>query len=373
MSALFLALAVPWFVYQYFRVGTALLEVMFGEHVMQRFTTSLDPMHVKPWNYYYTTIYDTLSRIGLAWLATAGAILLIVRAVVKPTLADWLVIAWFAVPLILISGGTSKLHHYAYPFLPPVALAVGFGPAWVLDVARPHLVAIMQALERGVGALSDRLGPVRPILLILSIAAGIVSVATFVLGQVDLRLGGVQILRNSHIVRPLLLSFVLAAVAGRAVTASRLLVPAALLMAIVPIHEYGNSLTGIAETKHLLRDTGACLLRVREGERAAGHRAPGIYAVGGARWFLHSYYYYFRQAGAWESTPAGDAETIAKGLFAAGEQRPILIGDDGYRAVKQKWPEVGQVVPSLALRDVLLLLPGPYAVCAPRGGLAASD
>ena len=35
-----------------------------------------------------------------------------------------------------MSVGTSKLHHYAYPFLPPIALAVGFGPAWVARVGR---------------------------------------------------------------------------------------------------------------------------------------------------------------------------------------------------------------------------------------------
>jgi 4-amino-4-deoxy-L-arabinose transferase-like glycosyltransferase len=364
LTAVFVAVAAPWFLYQYLRVGNGLFEVMFGEHVMQRFTTSLDPMHVKPRSYYVTTIADWLARSGLSGLAIAGSILLVVRAFVQPRLDAWLVIVWFVVPLVLISGGTSKLHHYAYPFLPPLALAVGFGPAWLVSAVRPYLDAIMQSLDRHVSGFRLPRGFLRPVILIVAVAAGVLSVATFVFGQVDVRIGGLQILRNSHIARPLVVSFVLAAFAGRAVTAARLLVPAALMMALVPMSEYESSLEEIARNRHVLRDTGACLVRVRAAERAAGRSAPGIYAVGGERWFLHSYYYYFRHAGGWESAPTGDAATISKGLFVAGEQRPMLLGDDAYRLVKQTWPEVGQVVPSLALRDVLLLMPGPYAGCA---------
>ena len=39
------------------------------------------------------------------------------------------ILLWFAVPIIAISMGTSKLYHYAYPFLPPVALAGGYAIA----------------------------------------------------------------------------------------------------------------------------------------------------------------------------------------------------------------------------------------------------
>ena len=36
------------------------------------------------------------------------------------------VLLWATLPLALISVGTSKLYHYAYPFLPPLALAAGY-------------------------------------------------------------------------------------------------------------------------------------------------------------------------------------------------------------------------------------------------------
>jgi hypothetical protein len=49
----------------------------------------------------------------------------------------------------------------------------------------------------------------------------------------------------------------------------------------------------------------------------------------------------------------------------------MLIGDEQYRELKRSWPDVGQTVPSLRLRDVLLLMPGPYAACAPRTAASA--
>jgi len=34
---------------------------------------------------------------------------------------------WLVLPVTLLSLGTSKLYHYAYPYLPPLALAAGYG------------------------------------------------------------------------------------------------------------------------------------------------------------------------------------------------------------------------------------------------------
>ena len=51
-----------------------------------------------------------------------GAALLPVEAWRERRVEAVTVIAWLVVPLALMSMGTSKLHHYAYPFLPPLAL-----------------------------------------------------------------------------------------------------------------------------------------------------------------------------------------------------------------------------------------------------------
>ena len=36
------------------------------------------------------------------------------------------VLIWLVLPLATISAGTSKIYHYAYPYLPPAALAGGY-------------------------------------------------------------------------------------------------------------------------------------------------------------------------------------------------------------------------------------------------------
>ena len=72
---------------------------------------------------------------SVAWLAVRGAALLLVNTCFASRRLDKLVIVyWFVIPVALISVGTSKLHHYLYPFLPPLALAAGFGPAWLLAI-----------------------------------------------------------------------------------------------------------------------------------------------------------------------------------------------------------------------------------------------
>ena len=112
---------------------------MFAEHVYARFTASLDPGHVHPWNFYYLTMFRQLGYSGTTWLAVAGGLVLLVNTVRRPSLDQLLVVYWFVIPVALISTGTSKLHHYLYPFLPPVALAAGYGPAWLLAATRSQV------------------------------------------------------------------------------------------------------------------------------------------------------------------------------------------------------------------------------------------
>jgi hypothetical protein len=199
-------------------------------------------------------------------------------------------------------------------------------------------------------------------LLAIAAAAAALGVATLFLGDVRLRIGTVELLRNSHAARPFVIAFGLATLAGRGMLVLRLLLPVAVLMIVLPLNEYENGLRDLVAVRHPLRDTGACMLRVQGDERAAGKPAPGIYAIGEARWFLHSYFYYFRQLG-WDRVNTLEEPTVRDGLFVPGRQRPIIMDDDTYRTVKQKWPNVTQEVPVVALRDALLLLPGPYSQC----------
>jgi Dolichyl-phosphate-mannose-protein mannosyltransferase len=371
LSLVSIALIAPWFVYQYLNEGTGLFRVMFGEHVYTRFTASLDPGHVHPLSFYYQTMFRQLGYSGTTWLTIAGAVVLLANTIRQPSLDKLLIVYWFVIPVSLISTGTSKLHHYLYPFLPPVALASGYGPAWLLAAIRPHVDRAMTAVHRR--CVATRAWTPRVVNLFLALAAIAVVTAglTLVLGRIDVDVFHTTIFRNSSVERPLVIALVLAALAGQGVMAARVLLPAILLLAVLPINEYRNTLGELPQEHHPVRTTSACLERVRSSELAAGRTAPGIYAIGGERWFLHSYFYYLRKVGGWEEGPL-DERKVDQGLFEPGLQRPMMIGDAQYGQIRMRRGEALDKVPALRLRDVFLLMPGPYAVCAaapePRRG-----
>ena len=143
-----LALIAPWFVYQYSLQGDRLFDVIFGEHVVKRFTRFLDPAHVQPWHFYFTHLWAQLNASGVAWLVAAGSGLVLWKTVRHRWLEGALLILWFALPLAAISTGTSKLYHYAYPFLPPVALAGGY-----------FVDRLVTAIWRGIGRAASQLRP----------------------------------------------------------------------------------------------------------------------------------------------------------------------------------------------------------------------
>src|SRR6185503_8621479 len=79
-----------------------------------------------------------LALAGSLWISTVGLVMLAYRAwTERPWLAR-LVFVWWIVPFGLLSIGTSKMIHYSYPFLPPIALGAGL----VAD-------ALFRAVERG--------------------------------------------------------------------------------------------------------------------------------------------------------------------------------------------------------------------------------
>jgi 4-amino-4-deoxy-L-arabinose transferase-like glycosyltransferase len=360
-AALFVVLAAPWFVYQQIVAGAELWRIILGAHVVERFTVSIDPSHIQPWNFYYVTIYRELARTGTVWLTGAGAVLLFVRVLRERRLEELLVIAWFVVPLGLISIGTSKLHHYAYPFLPALALAAGYGPGWLAVASRDPVDAFMQRYvpTRGWGPRARR------ILIGLAGVSALLAAATLVLGQIEVSVGDVQLFRNSHVFRPVLVAFVLLTLAGHGVAAARWMVPIAVLIAVLPAQAYDDTRAHTRREDHPMRSARDCLVGVRERELAAGRPAPGVYAVREQKWMLHSHFYYFRRLGPWERGDALDERAIADGLFAPGRQRPMLLGDADYQAFKVSHAEALLGVPAVRLRDVLLLMPGPYAACSP--------
>jgi 4-amino-4-deoxy-L-arabinose transferase-like glycosyltransferase len=363
-AAVFLALASPWFLYQQAVAGSRFWQIILGDHVVARMTVSIDPSHIHAWDYYYRTIYDELGRSTTVWLALVGGVLLIGRAVRERTLDVLLVVAWFVLPLAIMSVGTSKLHHYTYPFLPPIAIGAGFGPALLLRKGREPMDRFMTALHERVAGLG--VGPrVRTALLVLAAVSFALALVTLVYGPLDITIGGSRIFRNSHAARPLLVAFALATVAGRGVMAARVLLPIALLLAVLPVEAYEGTVRRLMREEHPMRTSRDCLVGVRTRELAAGHPVPGIYTVAEHKWMLHSHYYYLRHLGQWERASTLDEAALERGLFTPGEQRPILIGDGDYQQFKLRHAAALTSLPIVRLRDALLLMPGPYSVCGP--------
>ena len=368
LAAVFVvALAAPWFVYQQLRVGNQLWRIIFGVHVFERFTTSVDPSHIHPWNYYYAEIIRELEHMGTAWLALAGIILLVWYAVRERRVEAVAVVMWLTVPLALMSVGTSKLHHYAYPFLPPIALAAGFGPAWVVRVGRQHVESFMKWTQQWLSQTRPLSEAARKVFLTLAFLALAIAAATLITGSLTWKIGNVLILRNSHVSRPLLVALIFATLGGRGVIAARFMFPIAMLLLVLPGNAYEDAFRRLSLEAHPLRSARDCAMQVRQAELTDGRQAPGIYAVGEQRWFLHSYYYYLHKVGGWERAATMEPAPLEAALFEPGHQRLVMIGDADYRAFKTNHAEALHSVPSVGLREVLLLMPGPYAVCGPPG------
>ncbi len=202
-------------------------------------------------------------------------------------------------------------------------------------------------------------------LLGLAGVAAILALATLLLGQVNIRIGDLPLFRNSHVFRPVFAAFVLATLAGRGVQAARWMVPIAILLSTVPAHSYEETRVHLRRDEHPMRSARDCLLSVRQQELAAGRQAPSIYAVREQKWMLHSHFYYFRRLAPWERAAEVDDRAVSDGLFVPGRQRPILMSDADYQAFKARHADALRSVPAVRLKEILLLMPGPYVVCAP--------
>jgi 4-amino-4-deoxy-L-arabinose transferase-like glycosyltransferase len=297
------------------------------------------------------------------WTVIAGLALLVVHTVRERRREQIVILAWFVAPVILISIGTSKIHHYVYPFLPPLALAAGYGVDWLLRVGRDYAVSVMTALQQRVGGVSGRTG-LRYVLLTLATVAAVLALATFLMGNVEWKIGDTRIFRNSHVSRPLAAAMLLALFAGRGAVAARLLWPVTLMLFVIPVNSYENIWKRALVKDYRLRSARECLTRVQRAERAAGRPGAGVYSIGQHRWFLHSYYYYLRDLG-WEAVDDIDQRAVDAAIVEPGRQRPVLIDDPAFRTIRPRYRDIS--VPRLPLPTAILLMPGPYAECDTSG------
>lgn len=378
-----LALILPWFIYQFRLRGEQVWTIMFGEHIVERFTASLDPSHLHPWYFYLTTMAREFSWAHDLVLVCAGLTLLAYQAIWQRR--DWalLLLAWFVIPLIAISTGTSKLYHYVYPFLPPLALGVGLVAATVLAAARRYDSEVSRLLDRIWPARWSAAIPgwLRVTLSVAAVIAITLAVLTPIIGSVWIRAGGVILIRNSTVSRPLIAATVLFVVLGLFRILPLALVTVLLLVAL-PLDAYRNVKSLEASQARYedapMRTLRDCLLQVQASGSPRGvylHTADDV-----GQW---KFVYYLRRPG-WSTDEVGDQRMLEQRLLTPDAERPVLMKRSDFdafrRAVATDPPRDGSLSELDRIRRItwdigwIMLLPGPYAQCADvKGGSVSTS
>jgi hypothetical protein len=230
----------------------------------------------------------------------------------------------------------------------------------------PHVdraVAVVHGLiERRlprVAALTRR-PAVRAALLSLAGVALAVAAVSVLYGPIRIRTGDF-LFRSSGILRPALVAFVLAMLAGGAEPFAKALIPV-LMLALLPIPQYRQSFDLFREARHPLRTARDCVQRL---QARGASRDPALYVDAPNVVLRHEDFYYFRRLRPWER-PEGEQPSdalLSRRLFVGAEQRPALVGTARYWEFTKR--HQAAPVPLVSFDDVLLLLPGPYAACAP--------
>ncbi len=358
------AAILPWFLYQYSRNGRQLWLVMFAEHVYTRFTAFADPGHVHPWHFYATEAWRALAEAHSAWLVLAGLILLVVHAVRRRVRDAGVLLIWLIVPVVLISFGTSKLYHYFYPYLPPLAIAAGYAVAWLTG----RLDGLVTPWRARLGASVPRLpAGVCRALWVVAAAGLLIALATAIVGSIHLRVAGHLLYRNSTVVRPLTVSLVCVALAGRALAAggAALMLFVAMLVP-TPLAAYGDNLARLTVRHHPLKDLAACLREVDASRRAMGLSAPGVYAPVSPEAYLHPYFFYLRGRG-WHA-PRVDDDLLYRSLFVPADERPVAVDKTRYAEFLARTPAATDTVVAVDQPNIFVLLPGQYGRCRAAAG-----
>jgi hypothetical protein len=347
--------------------------VMFGLHVYTRLTSFLDPSHLQPWSYYFTSMIYELTVSQTVWLVGVGLVVLLEETIRRRWVEGGAVLIWFVLPLVTISAGTSKIYHYAYPYLPPAALAGGYVVGLVYSFA-PGLLAGGMRLARGyfgfwlprLKAACDR-PVVRTVLLALAVVAIAMAAVSLVYGPVRFTVGGRELFKSSRVIRPCLLAIVVAILTGAIPRTSRA-VAVLVVASLLPLMIYRDVLADMRTEDHPMKTARDCMLQVAAEPDVAALGPRGLwvdgFGLGGA--FGHEHYFYFRSVRPWTIAPTPSPEKLAAFLYDPAEQRPMLVTDTVFQTFKHEYnPAPASLLPPIAtFGDMVLILPGPYAVCS---------
>ncbi len=348
----------------------------------RRFTGFLDPTHVHPWNYY---LHDDVAGVRAPAGAVAGGRRLHHAAgagVRRRWLEGAVVLMWAIVPMAIISAGTSKLYHYAYPFLPPLAIAGGYrrvagrdagaraAPTGARAESRTPLTSVAAASKSGHAAVCCASGGLfsscwrRPRQSRRRRWADCASTST-----------DTTLLSNSGVLRPVLLIVVVALGTRTSARVGRLVV-ALLVLNAMPLAAYREQLEAAARraSTRCARPPNAC-----SGCSAESGAGAGLFVdvpegnLASALLLLSS-----RAA----ARPRDNSVRSGHRPLPAAirpRPRPILMSDVTWREYLERRarrilrpvgaPELSP--PMVSFLNTVLLLPGPYVACSSEAGLRA--
>ena len=226
-----------------------------------------------------------------------------------------------------MSIGTSKLYHYAYPFLPPLALAAGYLIALFLMLAPVPLRNALEWIEDRLASRPTFSGVLaRPwiqwLLQAAILLAAAVAIITALTGRFRVALPGGGAIRSSGMVRPIVV-MVACAVLARVSARGARLVAAIVAVSVLPIGMYFVTLQQLPELIHPLRSTSECIQRIQ----AQGSAPPGLFVNRPESSWWHPLDYYFRRIRPWTQTTAESADLLNRYLYDPMEWRPVLIDE----------------------------------------------
>ena len=355
--AAILAIA-PWFMFETALYGQLFWSVILGDHVFTRFTRSLDPSHIQPWYYYFEATWSEMARAGSRLAGTFGAMFLLWRGL-RGDFRWRLLAAWWAVPFLFMSLGTSKLIHYAYPFWPPIALAVGCLAERIWAAGAPS-----SAAARGSSWLSSRTMAgkgVRTGFALAAVVAFVVAAETALYGRITWEVGGFTVFRNSSVERPAVLAaiFLCSAVPARL---SGRLIACLVLVFLLPVSGYPEQIVGLYERDRRLSSLRDCI----DQSSPTGIQASVLDTTNS--FDNHSYYFYLYRLGNWIERPDADPELILSHL-SEGTSGPALVSRESLARLRSR----GVPLNGVSIDGNIVLLPQRFARCAHESVIAGGS